>query len=72
VRAPEGTFGVLLGFFAPWLVPVARAHDATIVIVPAVGDFVEPGSPVVYVFGPKQIPERRLRAGIRHGAARST
>jgi uncharacterized membrane protein len=72
VRAPEGAFGVLLGFFGPWLVSVARAHDATIVIVPAVGDFVEPGSPVVYVFGPKQIPERQLRAGIRHGAARST
>jgi uncharacterized membrane protein len=26
----------------------------------------------VDVFGPKQIPERQLRAGIRHGAARST
>jgi uncharacterized membrane protein len=72
VRAPEKGFGVLLGFFAPWLVPLATAHDATIVIVPAVGDFVEPGTPLFHVFGPKQIPERQLLAGIRHGAARST
>ena len=40
VRAPDSTFGVLLGFFAPWLVPLAKTHDVTIVIVPAVGDFV--------------------------------
>jgi uncharacterized membrane protein len=71
VRAPEGTFGVFLGFFAPWLVPVARLHDATIVIVPAVGDYVERGTPLVHVFGPKQIPERQLRAGIRLGAERT-
>jgi uncharacterized membrane protein len=72
VRAPEGTFGVLLGFFAPWLVPVARAHGATIVIVPAVGDYVETGTPLFFVFGPKQIPERQLRAGIRLGAERTS
>jgi uncharacterized membrane protein len=72
VRAPEGTFGVLLGFFAPWLVRVARAHGATIVIVPAVGDYVETGAPLFHVFGPKQIPERQLRAGIRLGAERTS
>jgi uncharacterized membrane protein len=72
VRAPEGTFGVLLGFFAPWLVRVARAHGATIVIVPAVGDFVETGAPLFLVFGPKRIPERQLRAGIRLGAQRTS
>jgi uncharacterized membrane protein len=72
VRAPDGTFGVLLGFFAPWLVPVARAHGATIVIVPAVGDYVETGTPLFHVFGPKQIPERQLRAGIRLGPQRTS
>jgi uncharacterized membrane protein len=72
VRAPEGTFGVLLGFFAPWLVRVAGAHGATIVIVPAVGDYVETGTPLFLVFGPKQIPERQLRAGIRLGAERTS
>jgi uncharacterized membrane protein len=71
VRAPENTIGVLLGFFAPWLIPIARAHDATIAIVPAVGDYVEPGTPLVHVFGPERIPERTLRAGIRLGAART-
>jgi uncharacterized membrane protein len=72
VRAPEGTFGVVLGFFAPWLVLVARAHGATTVIVPAVGDYVEPGTPLFHVFGPKRIPERQLRAGIRLGAQRTS
>lgn len=71
VRAPDGTFGVLLGFFAPWLVPIARTHKATIVIVPAVGDYVEPGTPLFRVFGPERIPERTLHAGIRLGAART-
>lgn len=71
VRAPEDTFGVLLGFFAPWLVAIARTHKATIVVVPAVGDFVEPGTPLLRVFGPERIPEPELRAGIRLGAART-
>ena len=71
VRASDSTFGVLLGFFAPWLVPIARTHNATIVIVPAVGDYVEPGTPLFHVFGPERIPERTLHAGIRLGAART-
>ena len=51
VRAADSTFGVLLGFFEPWLVPLARTHNVTIVIVPAVGDFVEPGTPLFHVYG---------------------
>ena len=72
VNASGSTFGVLLGFFAPWLVPIARTHNATIVIVPAVGDYVEPGTPLFHVFGPERIPKRTLHAGIRLGAARTT
>jgi uncharacterized membrane protein len=71
VRAIDGAFGVLLGFFSPWLVPVARVHRATIVIVPAVGDFVEPGTPLFHVFGPERIRERTLLAGVRLGEART-
>ena len=71
VRAPESTFGVLLGFFAPWLVPLARMHNVTIVIVPAVGDFVEPGTPLFHVYGAGRIPERTLHAGVRLGPART-
>ena len=29
VRAGDDTYGVLLGFFTPWLVGVAHAHGAT-------------------------------------------
>jgi hypothetical protein len=43
----------------------------TIVIVPAVGDFVEPGTPLFHVYGAAQIPERTLHAGIRLGPART-
>ena len=71
VRASDSTFGVLLGFFEPWLVPLARTHNVTIVIVPAVGDFVEPGTPLFHVYGAVQIPERTLHAGIRLGPART-
>lgn len=71
VSAADGGFGVLLGFFAPWLVPVARMHGATIVIVPAVGDFVEPGTPLFHIFGAERIRERTLLAGIRLGEART-
>jgi uncharacterized membrane protein len=71
VHAIDGTFGVLLGFFSPWLVPVARAHGATVVIVPAVGDFVEPGTPLFHVFGSERIRERTLLAGVRLGEART-
>jgi uncharacterized membrane protein len=71
VRAGDETFGVLLGFYAPWLVTLARAHRATIVIVPAVGDFVEPGTPLFHVFGPERISERTLLAGVRLGGART-
>ena len=71
VRAPDTTFGVLLGFYAPWLVPLARTHNVTIVIVPAVGDFVEPGTPLFHVYGARRISERTLHAGIRLGPART-
>ena len=71
VRASDTTFGVLLGFFAPWLVPHAKAHDVTIVIVPTVGDFVEPGAPLFHIYGPGRISERTLHAGVRLGPART-
>jgi uncharacterized membrane protein len=63
--------GVLLGFFSRWLVAAGRMHDATIVIVPAVGDFVEAGSPLFQVYGKKRIRESTLFGGVRFGQART-
>jgi uncharacterized membrane protein len=71
VRATDRASGVLLGFYGPWLVPIARIHSATIVLVPAVGDFVQPGTPVFQVFGSSSIHHPTLLAGVRFGKSRT-
>lgn len=71
VRATDRESGVLLGFFSRWLVAAGRMHDATIVIVPAVGDFVEAGAPLFQLYGKQRIREPTLFAGVRFGQART-
>jgi uncharacterized membrane protein len=70
-RATHRESGVLLGFFSRWLVAAGRMYDATIVIVPAVGDFVEAGAPLFQVYGKERIREPTLFAGVRFGQART-
>ena len=65
VRAPTARSGCSSASSRLGWSPIARAHNATIVIVPAVGDYVEPGTPLLHIFGPERIPERTLHAGIR-------
>ena len=50
---------------------LARQYDAVIELVPAIGDHVPAGGTLLNVYGPRQLPERRLRRGVLLGDERT-
>ncbi len=53
------------------IVNLAERYDAVIELVPAIGDHVPAGGPLLNVYGPRQLPERQLRRGVLLGDERT-
>jgi uncharacterized membrane protein len=54
-----------------WVADLAAGYDAVVRLVPAVGDHVPAGGTLLEVFGPRELPERRLRRGVVLGDERT-
>ena len=50
---------------------LAERYDAVIELVPAVGDFVRADGTLFNIYGPRRLPERRLRRGVVLGDERT-
>jgi len=50
---------------------LAEQYDAVIELVPAIGDHVPAGGALLNVYGPRQLPERRLRRAVLLGDERT-
>ena len=50
---------------------LAHKYDAVIRLVPAVGDHVPAGGTLLHVYGPRELPERRLRRAVALGDERT-
>jgi len=50
---------------------LARRHDALVELVPAIGDHVPGGGPLLHVYGARALPERRLRRYVAMGDERT-
>src|SRR5690606_37798383 len=69
--AHEGRAGVLRDVHIWRLVRVARRHGVVLRLVPRIGDFVVPGTPVLAVHGGKAPPARVLRYAMGVGVERT-
>ncbi len=49
---------------------IAERYDAVIELVPAPGDYAPAGGALFHVYGPREVPERRLRRGVVLGNER--
>ena len=50
---------------------LARRHDALVELVPAIGDHVPGGGALLHVYGPRALPEHRLRRYVAMGDERT-
>jgi uncharacterized membrane protein len=50
---------------------LAERYDGVVELVPAIGDHVPAGGAILNVFGPRQLPEHRLRRGVVLGDERT-
>lgn len=53
------------------LARIAEQHDAVIELVPSPGDHVRAGGDLLHVYGPRQLPERRLHRAVVLGDERT-
>ncbi|MER8224261.1 DUF2254 domain-containing protein [Streptomyces sp. NPDC094143] len=67
----EGRAGVLRDVHIARLVRVARKHGAVLRLIPRIGDFVVPGTPVLAVHGGAAPPRRALRHTVSVGVERT-
>ncbi|PZT70976.1 DUF2254 domain-containing protein [Streptomyces sp. SW4] len=67
----EGGAGVLRDVHVARLVRVARKHGVVLRLVPRIGDFVVPGTPVLAVHGGPAPPRRALRYTVSVGVERT-
>ncbi|AXE89945.1 DUF2254 domain-containing protein [Streptomyces sp. Go-475] len=67
----EGRAGVLRDVHIARLVRVARTHGVVLRLIPRIGDFVVPGTPVLAVHGGAAPPRRALRYTIAVGVERT-
>ncbi|WCN04272.1 DUF2254 domain-containing protein [Streptomyces sp. M92] len=66
-----GHAGVLRDVHIPRLVRVARKHGVVLRLVPRIGDFLVPGTPVLAVYGGQAPPRRVLRYALSVGVERT-
>jgi len=69
--AHDGRAGVLRDVDITRLVRVARQHDVVLRLIPRIGDFVVPGTPVLAVHGRTAPPRRALRHTASVGVERT-
>ncbi|MFF9045480.1 DUF2254 domain-containing protein [Streptomyces parvulus] len=69
--AHEGRAGVLRDVHTARLVRVARGHGVVLRLVPRIGDFLVPGTPVLAVHGGAAPPRRALRYTLSVGVERT-
>ncbi|MFD4256275.1 DUF2254 domain-containing protein [Streptomyces sp. NPDC058534] len=69
--AHEGRAGVLRDVHIARLVRVARGHGVVLRLVPRIGDFLVPGTPVLAVHGGAAPPRRALRYALSVGVERT-
>ncbi|MFF7231319.1 DUF2254 family protein [Streptomyces sioyaensis] len=69
--AHEGRAGVVLDVHVARLVRVARRHGVVLRLIPRIGDFVLPGTPVLAVHGGTVPPRRALRYTVSVGTERT-
>ncbi len=69
--AHEGRAGVLRDVHIARLVRVARTHGVVLRLIPRIGDFVVPGTPVLAVHGGPAPPRRALRYTVAVGVERT-
>ncbi|MFI9332479.1 DUF2254 domain-containing protein [Kitasatospora sp. NPDC052868] len=68
----EGRSGVLRDVNIRRLVRIARKHDAVLYLVPRIGDFITPGTPIVRVAGAARPPRpRRIAWALNVGVDRT-
>ncbi|WP_406195417.1 DUF2254 domain-containing protein [Kitasatospora sp. NBC_01560] len=67
----EGRSGALRDVNIGRLVRIARKHDAVLHLVPRIGDFVTPGTPIVRVAGARPPRPRRIAAAFNVGVERT-
>jgi uncharacterized membrane protein len=67
----DGRAGVLRDVHTARLVRVARAHGVVLRLVPRIGDFLVPGTPVLAVHGGQAPPRRALRYALSVGVERT-
>ncbi|MFF9070126.1 DUF2254 domain-containing protein [Streptomyces sp. NPDC014891] len=68
----RGQAGVLQEADIVRLVAVARKHDTVLQIIPRVGDFLVPGTPVLTVHGATSLPDATIRNTVAVGVERTT
>ncbi|MFF5985230.1 DUF2254 domain-containing protein [Streptomyces olindensis] len=69
--AHEGRAGVLRDVHIARLVRVARTHGVVLRLIPRIGDFVVPGTPLLAVHGGSAPPRRALRYTVAVGVERT-
>ncbi|MFK4546660.1 putative membrane protein [Streptomyces tendae] len=69
--AHDGQGGVLRDVHVARLVRVARGHGVVLRLVPRIGDFLVPGTPVLAVHGGAAPPRRALRYALSVGVERT-
>jgi uncharacterized membrane protein len=67
----DGWFGSLMAFGLPGLTRLAREADATVELVPQVGDSLAPGDPLFRVYGGRPISHAALRGCVAVGTERT-
>ncbi|MGW6917296.1 DUF2254 domain-containing protein [Kitasatospora sp. NPDC054939] len=67
----EGRSGVLRDVNIGRLVRIARRHDAVFHLVPRIGDFIAPGTPIVLVAGDRPPRPRRIASALNVGVDRT-
>ncbi|MFJ4093193.1 DUF2254 domain-containing protein [Kitasatospora sp. NPDC089913] len=67
----EGRSGVLRDVNIGRLLRIARKHDAVLHLVPRIGDFIAPGTPIVRVAGERPPPSRRIAQALNVGVDRT-
>ncbi|WP_406087233.1 DUF2254 domain-containing protein [Kitasatospora purpeofusca] len=67
----EGRSGVLRDVNIGRLLRIARKHDAVLHLVPRIGDFIAPGTPIVRVAGERPPRSRRIAQALNVGVDRT-
>ncbi|MFJ4670370.1 DUF2254 domain-containing protein [Kitasatospora purpeofusca] len=67
----EGRSGVLRDVNIGRLLRIARRHDAVLHLVPRIGDFIAPGTPIVRVAGERPPRSRRIAQALNVGVDRT-